>query len=62
MVRLLAPQGLRDSHTTWTGFWGADQDEKLTEPNSALGSASRYMLSHWEKPTLFLRQAATPAS
>src|SRR5207253_11076972 len=24
MVRLLAPQGLRDSHTTWTSFWGAD--------------------------------------
>jgi hypothetical protein len=23
MVRLLAPRGLRDSHTTWTSFWGA---------------------------------------
>src|SRR5262249_23397017 len=23
MDRLLAPQGLRDSHTTWTTFWGA---------------------------------------
>src|SRR5262249_7758991 len=26
MVRLLAPQGLRDSHTTWTTFWGADHE------------------------------------
>jgi transposase len=35
-------------------------DEKLTEPNSALGSAIRYMLRHWEKLTLFLRRAGTP--
>jgi transposase len=35
-------------------------DEKLTEPNSALGGAIRYMLRHWEKLTLFLRQAGAP--
>jgi transposase len=35
-------------------------DEKLTEPNSALGSAIRYMLKHWERLTLFLRQAGAP--
>lgn len=35
-------------------------DEKLTEPNSALGSAIRYMLRHWEKLTLFLRKAGAP--
>lgn len=35
-------------------------DEKLTEPNSALGSAIRYVLRHWEKLTLFLRQAGAP--
>jgi transposase len=35
-------------------------EEKLTEPNSALGSAMRYMLRHWEKLTLFLRQAGAP--
>jgi transposase len=35
-------------------------DEKLTEPNSALGSAIGYMLRHWEKLTLFLRQAGAP--
>jgi transposase len=35
-------------------------DEKLAEPNSALGGAIRYMLRHWEKLTLFLRQAGAP--
>ncbi|HKB40194.1 MAG TPA: IS66 family transposase, partial [Gemmataceae bacterium] len=35
-------------------------DDKLTEPNSALGSAIRYMLRHWEPLTLFLRQAGAP--
>jgi transposase len=35
-------------------------DAKLTEPNSALGGAIRYMLKHWEKLTLFLRQAGAP--
>src|SRR5262249_2204635 len=35
-------------------------DEKLTEPNSALGRAIGYMLRHWEKLTLFLRQAGAP--
>jgi transposase len=35
-------------------------DEKLTEPNSVLGSAIRYMLRHWDKLTLFLRQAGAP--
>jgi hypothetical protein len=36
------------------------RDERLAEPNSALGSAIRYMLKHWEKLTLFLRQAGAP--
>jgi transposase len=35
-------------------------NEKRTEPNSALGGAIRYMLRHWEKLTLFLRQAGAP--
>jgi transposase len=35
-------------------------EEKLTEPNSALGGAIGYMLRHWEKLTLFLRQAGAP--
>lgn len=36
------------------------RDEKLVEPNSALGGAIGYMLRHWEKLTLFLRQAGAP--
>jgi hypothetical protein len=35
-------------------------EEKLAEPNAALGGAIRYMLKHWEKLTLFLRQAGAP--
>jgi hypothetical protein len=35
-------------------------DERWTEPNSALGGAIRYMLKHWERLTLFLRQAGAP--
>ncbi len=35
-------------------------EEKLAEPNSALGGALRYMLRHWDKLTLFLRQAGAP--
>ena len=34
--------------------------EKLTEPNSALGGAIGYMLRHWEKLTLFLREPGAP--
>jgi len=41
--------------------WLARQlEEKLAEPNSALGGAIRYMLRHWDKLTLFLRQAGAP--
>ena len=35
-------------------------DEKRAEPNSALGGAIGYMLKHWDKLTLFLRQAGAP--
>jgi hypothetical protein len=34
--------------------------EKRAEPNSALGGAIGYMLRHWDKLTLFLRQAGAP--
>lgn len=33
---------------------------KHVEPNSVLGSAIRYMLKHWDKLTLFLRQEGAP--
>ena len=38
----------------------AQLEEQKTEPNSGLGKAIAYMLKHWEKLTLFLRQAGAP--
>jgi len=35
-------------------------EEKLVEPNSALGAAIEYLRKHWEKLTLFLRVAGAP--
>jgi hypothetical protein len=35
-------------------------DDRLVEPNSVLGEAITYMLKHWEKLTLFLRQPGAP--
>jgi transposase len=35
-------------------------DDKKVEPNSALGGAIQYMLNHWEKLTLFLREPGAP--
>jgi transposase len=34
--------------------------EHKTEPNSGLGKAISYLLNHWPKLTLFLRQAGSP--
>ena len=34
--------------------------EHKTEPNSGLGKAISYLLNHWTKLTLFLRQAGAP--
>jgi transposase len=38
----------------------AQLEEKKVEPNSGLGQAITYMRKHWEKLTLFLRQAGAP--
>jgi transposase len=35
-------------------------EERLVEPNSGLGMAINYLLRHWEKLTLFLRQPGAP--
>jgi hypothetical protein len=35
----------------------AQLDERRVEPNSGLGRAIRYLLTHWEPRTLFLRKA-----
>jgi transposase len=38
----------------------AQVDEKKVEPNSGLGGAISYLLNHWHRLTLFLRQAGAP--
>lgn len=38
----------------------AQLEAKKVEPNSGLGEAITYMNNHWEKLTLFLRQAGAP--
>ncbi len=42
------------------GWFEAQFAEKKVEPNSGLGSAITYCLKHWERLTLFLRQAGAP--
>lgn len=37
-------------------------DQHLVEPNSGLGKATNYLLSHWKELTLFLRMAGAPLS
>jgi hypothetical protein len=39
---------------------GRQFDEKLVEPNSALGEAITYLLKRWAPMTLFLRKAGAP--
>jgi len=42
-------------------LWLTDQlEEKKVEPNSGLGGAISYLLNHWQRLTLFLRQAGAP--
>ncbi len=38
----------------------AQFDERRVEPNSGLGTAIAYVLRHWDRLTLFLRQAGAP--
>jgi hypothetical protein len=38
----------------------AQLDERRVEPNSGLGRAIRYLLTHWEPLTLFLRKPGAP--
>jgi hypothetical protein len=39
---------------------GAQFAERNVEPNSGLGKAISYLLNHWEKLTLFLREPGAP--
>src|ERR1700723_3077134 len=38
----------------------AQFDERMVEPNSGLGQAISYLLKHWDRLTLFLRQLGAP--
>src|SRR5262249_49861805 len=67
-LRQLSPEARLQFHQQESGpprrqlhDWLTRQpNERLAEPNSALGGAIRYMLRHWEKLTLFLQQAGAP--
>ncbi len=42
-------------------LWMREQvEQKLVEPNSALGKAIAYMTKHWDRLTLFLREPGAP--
>jgi transposase len=41
-------------------WFGEQFAERKVEPNSGLGQAITYMQNHWERLTLFLRQAGAP--
>jgi hypothetical protein len=64
----MSPQARLEYHQTHSGpvmktlhTWLKRQlDEHLVEANSGLGKAIKYLLKHWEKLTLFLRQAGAP--
>ncbi len=64
----LSPEHRLDLHQRQNGprmkklhEWLTEQIEgKQVEPNSTLGEAISYMLKHWEKLTLFLREPGAP--
>src|SRR4051794_33496395 len=64
----LSPEGRLGFHQEHSGplmnqlheWMEAQLAEHKTEPNSGLGKAISYLLNHWEKLTLFLRQAGAP--
>src|SRR5271157_4385418 len=66
--RNLSPQARLEFHQAESGptmeelrAWLVQQfEQRRVEPNSALGGAISYLLKHWEKLTLFLRQAGAP--
>ncbi len=67
-ARDLSPQERLRFHQTESGplmddlkVWLNRQfEDRLVEPNSALGEAISYMLNRWEKLTLFLREPGAP--
>jgi transposase len=66
--RDLSPKARLQFHQTESGpimeelqAWCNQQfEDRLVEPNSALGEAISYLLDHWERLTLFLRKPGAP--
>jgi hypothetical protein len=66
--RKLSPEARLSFHQEHSGplmkglheWMEAQFAEHKTEPNSGLGKAISYLLNHWPKLTLFLRQAGAP--
>ena len=66
--RELSPEERLEFHQTESGptmdklhAWLTRQfEDRLVEPNSALGKCISYLLRHWKKLTLFLRKAGAP--
>lgn len=64
----LSPKGRLAFHQEHSGplmkelkLWmNAQLEEKKTEPNSGLGKAMKYLLTHWDRLTLFLRHPGAP--
>jgi transposase len=67
-VRGLSPDERLQFHQKHSGpvmeklqsWLGTQFEEKKVEPNSGLGKAISYLLKHWEKLTLFLREPGAP--
>jgi transposase len=67
-ARGLAPEARLQFHRAQSGpimqalrRWCNQQfEDRLVEPNSALGAAISYLLKHWEELTLFLREPGAP--
>ena len=67
-VQSLSPEQRLNFHQEHSGpvmerlhIWlDAQFDERRVEPNSGLGEAISYLLKHWDRLTLFLRQAGAP--
>ena len=64
----MTPEGRLRFHQLYSGpvmdqlhaWLTAQFTEKKVEPNSGLGMAMRYLLKHWIRLTLFLREAGAP--
>lgn len=54
------PSACRPTTHELQGWLNRQFDDKIIEPNSALGGAIKYLLKYWDKLTLFLRQVGAP--